>query len=266
MNADHGRTGGGDTGGYTRAIARRPGANLGRGLTTSRLDPPDHGLALAQFDGYVRALENCGLTVTVLDPLPEHPDAHFVEDTAVIVPELAVIARPGADSRRDEARHVAPVLARHRDLVRIEAPGILDGGDVLLAGRRALIGISERTNEAGARQLGAALAAHGYDWRPVPVAAGLHLKSSVNAVGNDLLLMTAEFADLEALAGYDRIVVDEKEANACNTLLVNGRLLTPAGYPETRRRLDALAREIVELDTSEFRKMDGGLSCLSLRF
>jgi dimethylargininase len=161
---------------------------------------------------------------------------------------------------------MAPVLAGHRDLAHIEPPGTLDGGDVLIVGDRVLIGISGRTNAAGAHQLGGILGAHGYDCRPVPVDAGLHLKSGVNYVGDGVLLLTAGFAAQQALAGFERIVVVEDETYACNTLLANGRLLTPAGFPATRRRLGDLGREIVELDASEFRKMDGGLTCLSLRF
>ncbi len=251
---------------FTHAITRRPGENLGQGLTTSNLGAPDPALADTQFERYVRALEDCGLAVTILEPLPDHPDAHFVEDTAVVTRGVAVIARPGAASRLDEARHMAPILDRHRDLARIEAPGTLDGGDVLMIDDHVLIGISDRTNEAGARQLGAILTARGHTWQAVPVVSGLHLKSSVNYLGNDTLLLTEGFAASAALAAYDRIVVDEGEAYSCNTLLLNDRLLMPAGFPGTRRRLASLGREIVELDTSEFRKMDGGLTCLSLRF
>jgi len=251
---------------FTRAVTRRPADTLGRGLTTSDLGPPDPGLALEQFERYVAALEDCGLEVTILDPLPELPDAHFVEDAAVVTPEVAVITRPGAEVRRDEAEQLAPVLAAHRELVRIETPGTLDGGDVLIVGDQVLIGISERTNGAGAHQLGEILGAHGYAWRAVPVEAGLHLKSDVNQVDDGTLLLSAGFAGLEVLEEFTRIVVPEGEEYACNTLLVNGRLLTPAGYPATRRRLEDLGLEIVELDVGEFRKMDGGLTCLSLRF
>jgi dimethylargininase len=250
----------------TRALTRRPADTLGRGLTTRDLGPPDPELAQVQFERYVAALEGCGLEVTVLDPLPELPDAHFVEDAAVVTPEVAVIARPGAEVRRDEAEQIAPVLAEHRELARIETPGTLDGGDVLILDDQVLIGISERTNGAGAHQLGEILGAHGYAWRAVPVDAGLHLKSGVNHVGGGVLLMDAGFAGLDALDAFERIVVPEGEDYACNTLLVNGRLLTPAGFPATYRRLEDLGREILELDVSEFRKMDGGLTCLSLRF
>jgi len=251
---------------FTRAVTRRPAETLGHGITTSDLGPPDPDLAQIQFEAYVKALEDCGLAVTILDPLPDLPDAHFVEDAAVVTPDVAVITRPGAEVRRDEAEQLAPILAQHRELARIETPGTLDGGDVLIVGDQVLIGISERTNGAGAHQLGEILGAQGYAWRAVPVEAGLHLKSDVNHVGDGTLLLSAGFAKLNALDAFGRIVVAEGEDYACNTLLVNGKLLTPAGFPATRRRLEELGREIVELDVGEFRKMDGGLTCLSLRF
>jgi len=159
-----------------------------------------------------------------------------------------------------------PVLASHFSLRRIEAPGTLDGGDVLVVARHAFIGLSERTNEEGAWQLGAVLEAHDHTWQTVSVGVGLHFKSSVNLVDDEVLLVTREFAARTDLTIHRLIVVPEGEEYACNTLLVNDWLLMPAGYPGTRDLLAPLGREIIELDTSEFRKMDGGLTCLSLRF
>lgn len=250
----------------THAIARRPAPTMAHGLTTAALGPPDFALALAEHQAYVAALEACGLRVTVLDGLVEFPDAHFVEDVAVVTPELAVLTRPGAVSRRGEVRFIAESLSARRPTVSIETPGTLDGGDVLSVGKHLFIGCSERTNEAGARQLGEALARFGYTWTLVQVEAGLHLKSSVTAVGENTLLMTAALADLPAFAGFERIVVESAEAYATNTLLLNGRLIVPRGFPHTQRALAGLGVELLELDMSEFRKMDGALTCLSLRF
>ncbi len=221
---------------------------------------------MKQFEDYVAALGDCGLAVQILEPLEKFPDAHFVEDTAVIIPDAVVIARPGAESRRDESDAMVPVLANRRPVHRIEGPGTLDGGDVLVAGDVAFIGLSARTDESGARQLGAVLESHGIACRTVPVGAGLHFKSSVNLVSDGVLLVTEDFASREELVDYTTIVVPSDEAYACNSLLINGRLLMPAGYPATRRLLEPLGHDIIELDTSEFRKMDGGLTCLSLRF
>jgi dimethylargininase len=251
---------------FTQAIARRPGQDLAAGITTSDLGAPDYATAINQFDAYVNALADCGITTMVLDPLEGHPDAHFVEDTAVVTPEVAVITNPGAVSRRGEVASIAAALAPFRQTVWIEPPGTLDGGDVLMMGSHLLIGISDRTNAEGARQLGHAVADFGYTWTPVPVAAGLHFKSSVNAVGADTLLTTPAFDDHPALDGYRRIILSPEETYAGNTLLVNGHLIMPSGFPDTRSKLQALGKPIIELDTSEFRKMDGGLTCLSLRF
>ncbi|HSO18108.1 MAG TPA: N(G),N(G)-dimethylarginine dimethylaminohydrolase [Desulfosarcina sp.] len=251
---------------FSHAITRRPGVDMADGITTSTLGLPEFDKAMAQFDAYVDALSGFGIAVTVLDPLEGHPDAHFVEDAAVVTPEIAVVANPGAPARRGEVTSVAAALQPFRRTVWIQPPGTLDGGDVLIVGRHVFIGLSERTNRDGARQLGGILAEHGYTWTPVPVASGLHFKSSVNAVGTDVLAVTPEFAENTALAGFHRIVLPENEVYAANTLLINGHLIMPAGFPETRQKYAALQMPVIELDTSEFRKMDGGLTCLSLRF
>ena len=251
---------------FTQAITRRPGKEMAAGITTSTLGAPDDAKAMDQFDAYVNALEDCGVSVIVLDPLAGYPDAHFVEDAAVVTPDVAVITNPGAATRKGEVPSIASALQTFRDVVWIQPPGTIDGGDVLMVGSHLFIGLSDRTNQSGARQLGDAVAGFGYTWTPVPVAAGLHFKSSVNVVDEDTLLTTQTFADHPALAGFHRIVVSSQEEYAGNTLLVNDHLIVPAGFPETRHQLQALSKPIIELDTSEFRKMDGGLTCLSLRF
>lgn len=251
---------------FSHAVCRRPGPELGAGITTSELGAPDYQLACRQFDLYVETLRDFGLEVTVLDALPGYPDAHFVEDAAVVTPEVAIVTNPGAPARQGEESSVAEALAVHRTLARIDFPGTLDGGDILMIGRHFLIGVSDRTNAAGAEQLGMILASHGHTWQIVPVAAGLHFKSSVNLVDPDTVLVTETFAKREELAGYRKIIVPAHEEYAANSLLINDRLIMPTGYPATRALLEPLGMPITELDTSEFRKMDGGLTCLSLRF
>ncbi|NCD24021.1 MAG: amidinotransferase [Deltaproteobacteria bacterium] len=250
---------------FIHAITRQPGPDYAQGLTTSTLPAPDLPLALEQHHAYVACLQSLGLSVDVLPPAVGFPDACFVEDTAVITREVCVISRPGAPSRRGEIQSMEPVLAAHRTLAHIEAPGTLDGGDILQVERQFFIGVSERTNEDGARQLAAILKRHGYASTLVPVAAGLHLKSSLNYVGAHTMLVTSDFADHPAIEDFDRIVCPHGEEYAANTLLVNGTLIMPTGYPLTKSLLRRLGLPIVELDTSEYRKMDGGLTCLSLR-
>jgi dimethylargininase len=249
----------------TFAIARTPADTMGRGITEARLGPPDYELALEQHARYVRALESLGVEVLTLPPAPEYPDAHFVEDTAVIVPGGAVITRPGAESRRGEERSIEPALAPRMPVQRIEAPGTLDGGDVLAAGGVFFVGISRRTNENGARQLGSALERAGVEWRPVPVEAGLHLKSSASYLGGNTLLVNDSTAEAAEFEGFDRIIVTETEQGAASILAINDRLLIPSGYPQTRAELEGRGFETMELDISEMQKMDGGLTCLSIR-
>jgi len=252
---------------FSHAIARKPCENFARGLTTTvSSEPADYGLMLKQHEAYLEALSAAGLEVILLDPQPDYPDAHFVEDTAVVTADVAVITIPGADARQGEEESIIPVLADFRKIERIQAPGTVDGGDVLQVGNHFFIGISERTNQAGAEQLGRILQRYNNTWTAVAVGAGLHLKSSVNYVGRNTLLVTSEFSAKAQLDGYDQIVLDSAETYAANTLLVNEHLLIPAGYPATRNRLATLDLTIIELEVSEVRKMDGGLTCMSLRF
>jgi dimethylargininase len=251
---------------FTTAITRKPAKTCAGGLTTSNFGPPDYDLVSRQHNAYVAALRKFGLGVIELAEEPDFPDAHFVEDTAVVTPDVAVIANLGAAPRRGEESSIKPVVAKYRRTEHIKAPGTLDGGDVLMVGKHFFIGISERTNHAGAEQLGDILELNGYTWEPILVGAGLHLKSSVNYVGNNTLIVTAGFANHPSLDGYDKIIVDAQETYAANTLWINDHLLVPAGFPNTRKNLEQLDLKIIELEMSEVRKMDGGLTCLSLRF
>jgi dimethylargininase len=252
---------------FTQAIARKPGKNFARGLTAAvSVTPPRYELLLQQHETYLETLMSCGLEVTILDPLPDYPDAYFVEDTAVVTPDVGVITNPGAATRNGEEESMAPVLAGFRKIERILAPGTVDGGDVLQVGSHFFIGLSERTNKEGAGQLGRILESFGNTWATVEVGAGLHFKSSVNYVGQNTLLVTPDFAEHAEFRGYEKIVLENAEAYAANTLLVNEHLLIPAGFPATRQKLEALGFKIIELETSEVRKMDGGLTCMSIRF
>lgn len=252
---------------FTRAIVRTPAESISIGLTTQSMGSPDYPLALRQHEQYVQALETCGLTVKVLPPQPGYPDSCFVEDTAVLVAEAAVITNPGADSRRDEVVTIAPAVAETFDTVRhVEHPATLDGGDVMQIGHILYAGISDRTNTAGAQALRHALEPYGYRTVDVPLAGGLHLKSDVNWLGGDTLLLTRAFANRPEFAQFSRLVVPEGEEYAANCLRINDHLLVPRGFAGVRAMVAELGLEIIELDMSEFQKIDGGLSCLSLRF
>ncbi len=251
---------------FTRAIVRKPGPDCGRGLTTASLGAPEPKRLLEQHKAYVQALRRLGLTVTVLPAAEGFPDGYFVEDTAVVTLRLAVITNPGAKARRGEQDSIEPVLAGFKPTFRIKPPATLEGGDVLMVENRFFVGISERTNVEGARAFGKRLQEQGYSWTAVPVGRGLHLKSSLNYLGQGRLLVTRDFADRAEIADFPKIVVPEGEEYAANTLWINGTLLVPAGFPKTLKKLEKLGLPMVELDVSEVRKMDGGLTCMSLRF
>ena len=251
---------------FAYALTRKPCRNFSKGLTTANLGPPNYELILKQHASYVDALKTIGVDVIELDPLPDYPDAHFVEDTAVVMPEVAVITRPGAASRQGEEESIADVLKQYREIEYIQNPGMLDGGDVLMIGNRFFIGISERTNLEGAEQLGRILEKYGKTWTSIQVGAGLHFKSSVNYSGKNSILVTQDFANHETLNEYDKLVVDKKEEYSANCLWINDHLLMPRGFPNTKAKLKSLGLPIIELDVSEMQKMDGGLTCLSIRF
>jgi dimethylargininase len=244
---------------FTQAICRKPGPDAGQGLA-------DPVLLLDQHAAQMAVLERLGLAVRVLDALPGHPDAYRIEDVALVFPELAVLTHPGARPRRGEEWALEPLLAASRPLARIQPPGTLDGGDVLVAGRIVLVGRSVRTNGYGATQLENLLAPHGYAVVPVPVGSGPRFKTSVSGLGEDRLLVAPAFAERPELAGFRRLVVDPAEAGAVNALWINGTLLVPAGFPRTRALLGTLGLPVLELEWSEVRKTGGGLSSLSLRF
>jgi dimethylargininase len=252
------------------ALVRPPGSNFTDGLTTARLGLPDLEQALAQHAAYCEALEGCGLSLTRLEPDPGHPDSTFVEDTAVLTPGRAVLTRPGAPSRLGEVAPIRPPLARHFTEFRtISAPGTLDGGDVCEADGHFLIGISHRTNEAGARELAAFLAEEGRTSAFIDIRdmqGILHLKSGIAWVGDNRIAAIESLAGHPALREYEIIPVDPAEAYAANCIRVNDRVLIAAGHPRFESALRRLLYDVVPLEMSEFEKMDGGLSCLSLRF
>jgi len=252
---------------FKNALVRKPCRNMVSGLSSAGLGTPDHEKALAQHSAYVCALRYCGLTVTVLATDETYPDSVFIEDTAVLNERVAVIARPGVTSRLGEEKAVAAALRSHYPyLEAIAAPGTLEGGDVFRAGEHFFIGISGRTNPEGARQLAMILKKHGYAVTSIPLRSVLHLKTGVAYLENDRLLACGEFLDHPLLSGFQIVPVDAAEAYAANSVWINGRVLVPAGFPQTRKNIEALGYEVVPLDVSEFRKLDGGLSCLSLRF
>ncbi len=256
-----------------RAIVRPPARNLAEGLTTCGHGVPVYEIALEQHEVYCQALQRCGLALTRLEADPRYPDSTFVEDTAILTERRAVISRPGAPSRANETDEMRHVLAQFYSEVRgIVEPGTVDGGDVCQAGVNSdhfFIGISERTNEEGARQLGRLLDDVGYTYAFVNirhVKGLLHLKSGLACLGDGRLVVIEELAKQESFRGFDLIPVATDEEYAANCVRVNEYVLLAAGYPVFAEKLSRLGYKTLGLAMSEFQKMDGGLSCLSLRF
>jgi dimethylargininase len=221
----------------------------------------DLGRARAQHDAYEACLHALGCTVRRLPPEPEHPDAVFVEDTAVVLDEVAVLARPGAASRRGEVASMAEALAPYRACVRIEPPGTLDGGDVLVLGRQAHVGLSSRTNADGIAQLKRLLEPHGYAVRTVFFTGCLHLKSAVTRVGEEMLLLNPAWVDREAFPTFRSLAIDSAEPFGANALLIDTAVVYPAEHPRTAERLASAGVEVRPVELSELAKAEGGVTC-----
>lgn len=254
---------------FHNVIVRTPAASMTEGITTAGLGKPVYSLALEQHAAYIRALQACGVAVHVMDADPAFPDSCFVEDAAVLAAGLAVITNPGAVSRQGEERAVEAVLRRYYaadQIVHIQPPGTLEGGDIMRVGDCFYIGLSARTNVQGARQFLDHLRAHGYTGREVPLKEVLHLKTGLAYLEDGILLAAGEFTDHPLFRDFKIIPIDPRDAYSANCIWVNGTVLVPAGYPATTEKIEAAGLAVLEVDTSEFRKLDGGLSCLSLRF
>jgi dimethylargininase len=249
---------------YTKAIVRTPGKNFSKGITSQDLGMPVYKLAVQQHEAYCHTLRDCGIDIHKLKAQEAFPDACFVEDTAIVTDKMAIVTRPGDPRRQGEEISIAETLTRFRSLERIEEPGTVDGGDILHVGKHFFIGLSERTNKEGARQLAKIFKQYGYTSSKVSVGSSLHLKSSVSCVGNNLIICTNEMA--KHFVEYNTLIVSDQEDYACNCIWVNGIVIIPKGFPLLKNKLIRLKYEFIELDMTEFRKMDGGLSCLSLLF
>jgi len=255
---------------FSQAIVRPPGANFATGLTTVDLGAPDLQRALEQHEAYCQTLQSCGLNLIRLAPDEEHPDSTFVEDTAILTSRGAVITRPGAPSRRTETNRIAPLIHDSFSKVHIiEEPGTVDGGDICEAGEHFFIGISLRTNEHGARQLAGILESFGYTSSLIDIRGVsniLHLKSGIAYLGGRRLVVIESLKGVKEFSSYELIYLDSNEEYAANCLLINDKVLIADGFPATKRQLERFGYQTIALDMSEFQKMDGGLSCLSLRF
>jgi dimethylargininase len=226
--------------------------------------PIDFDRAVAQHDAYEAALVRLGCRIERLPDTPELPDSVFVEDTAVVLDDLAIVTRPGAESRRPEVDTVLPVLRRWRAIAMIDAPGTLDGGDVLVTPGRIYVGLSSRSNEDGATQLAAFAAPQGFATTCLRVSGCLHLKSAVTLAANDTLLLNPEWIDPAAFADFRVLSIDPTEPFAANVLRIDDRVLCATDHPRTRERLEAEGIRTLTVEADELAKAEGGLTCGSL--
>jgi dimethylargininase len=235
-------------------------------LTHVNREPIDVARARAQHAAYEQALEAAGCSIVRLDEAADLPDSVFVEDVAVVCDEVALVARPGAESRRAETPPVAELLRRYRRVHEIEAPATVDGGDVLVAGRTVFVGRSRRTNDAAVEQVRQLLRPYAYEILVVPVTGCLHLKSAVTALADGRLLINPAWVSREAFQGFDLTEIDPREQSAANVLRIGRELIYADRFPRTRERLERLGFVVRALDVSELAKAEAAVTCCSLIF
>ena len=251
---------------FTHAIVCPPYKNFIYGITTSSLGKPDYLKALRQHQNYVKILKELGLKITVLPPDENYPDSTFVEDTAVLISSCAVITNPGAESRRGEIKAVEKLLqGKFNTIEKIKYPGTLEGGDVLEVENHFYIGISERTNQLGAEQFIEIVRNNGMTGSIISVNQGLHLKSAVSYMGNNCILIDPESMSSNYFNGFTIITTEPGESYSANSISVNETVILSEGFPKTRDKVEKSGFSVRTVNVSEFRKLDGGLSCLSLR-
>jgi dimethylargininase len=249
------------------ALTREVSGALARcELSYAARQPIDPARARAQHAAYERALADAGCEVRRLAAGDDLPDAVFIEDAAIVLDEIAIVARPGVVSRRGETSAVADALAAYRAVRWVEAPGTLEGGDVLVMGRQVFVGESRRTNASGIEQLRQIVATYGYVVVTVPVAGCLHLKSAVSGIGDAHVLMNPAWVAREAFGDLSVVEADPLEPLAANALRIRGRVIYPASFPRTRRRIEALGLVVDAVDVSELQKAEGAVTCCSILF
>ena len=256
---------------FRYAITRRPSRSLINGISqTPELGKPDYDTAMVQYDRYIEILRELGLEVTVLEANEDFPDSVFIEDNALCTPHgVAILSRPGADSRRGEASlpDLRAALAQHYDTIeQVVEPGTVDPGDIMMVGDHYYIGLSHRTNQAAADQITEILTRYGMTAETVPVTGILHLKDDVVYLDGNNLIVAKAYEQHPAFANFNKLVVDDDEYYATNSLWINGTVIVPEGYPKIEQKIRDCGYPVVLINTSEFEKITGSLTCMSLRF
>ena len=238
------------------AIVRKPGKSMLKGLTTAELGLPDYENALVQHAEYIKVLKECGLEVMVLEEDEKHPDSTFVEDTALLTRECAIITNPGALSRRGEIIEIKNVLKEYYSYIEeVQEPGTVDAGDIMMVGSHFYIGLSERTNEKGAEQVVEYLEKYGMRGSTVNLEEVLHLKTGVAYLERNNLVACGEFISKEEFQGFNILEIDKDESYAANCIWVNDTVLIPRGFPKAKEMIKSEGYAVKEVDVSEFRKL-----------
>jgi len=252
---------------FKKAIVRTPGKSMINGLTTVKLGLPNYEKALVQHTEYIKALDECGLEVIVLEKNEQYHDSTFVEDVALLTKNFAIVTNPGAPSRRGETKEIKRILRDYYiNIEEVQEPGTVEGGDIMKVGVHFYIGISGRTNECGAHQVIKYLKKYGMSGSVIKLEKVLHLKTGVAYLEYNNLIASGEFLMKEEFQKFNILKIDKDESYAANCIWVNDLVLIPKGYPKSQETIENAGYAIKEIDVSEFRKIDGGLSCLSLRF
>ena len=252
---------------FTKAMVKIPCRNMVNGISHANLGKPDYSLAMHQHSQYVKALESCDLDVIVLEADEAFPDSTFIEDVCLVTPHCAIITNPGADTRKGEIHAIRTAMeSLELPIEKIQGPGTLDAGDIMMKGSHYYAGLSQRTNKEGFGQLKAILEKYGLTSSAIPLTTMLHLKTGISYLEDNTILAFGEFLTKPEFQTFSILPVDEQETYATNSVWINDKVLVPMGFPEAKKMIEEKGYPIVEVDVSEFRKLDGGLSCLSLRF
>lgn len=252
---------------FKYAIVRKPSRSMIEGISEAELGLPNYDNAIKQHDDYIEALKECGLEVTELPAVEEYPDSCFVEDPALMTPHCAILTNPGAESRRGEVAHIADAVRKFYDNVEeIKSPGFVEAGDIMMVGDHYYIGLSERTNQEGADQMIAILEKYGMSGSVVEMSEVLHLKTGLGYLEDNNLVACGEFLTKPEFQKYNIIEIDQKDSYSANSVWINGTVLVPKGFESTVDLIKNKGYKVREVDVSEYQKLDGGLSCLSLRF
>jgi len=253
---------------FRYAIVKRPSKSLVDGITgNADYGIPDYNKAVKQHDRYIEALKKCNVEVEILEASENYPDSCFVEDVAVVTKNFALITNPGADSRNGEIKDIIPVLKKYREnLEYIKVPGTLEGGDVMMVDDHFYIGLSKRTNREGAEQFIQYLEKYGLSGSIVPVKGILHLKTGMSYIEGNNLLITHTYTENPSFDSFNLILIEDADSYSSNCIWINDHVIVPAGYEKNAKKIADLGYTVHEVEMSEYMKLDGGLSCLSLRF